>query len=327
MTISKTRKKSSLKKEDFSLLASRKASKKASQIKISSFERKTTSETRFLLDQLLLNNFVLEKYGLTEDYVTKVLGLPKPLLTEGRISETAFRKIIREHLIFESWWDSAKDLVGSGVNAVKEKGESVAGVLKKYGGDSKAVVAALWSAASSPQDLTILLTKFKSAVSSTSSEISSFLENISNYVSNSNKLEEILASSLKKCIEFVKKAAASVASLAGWKGMMSSAGAYLGFEWITEKIRPFKEKVKEALKSESVELAKSVIKDEVVDFINSKLTDVVKKFSGSIIEQLSGPTGWLKTAYEIFEKSSWVLGKLSAVISTSTEEFPEDKIA
>ena len=78
-------------------------------------------------------------------------------------------------------------------------------------------------------------------------------------------------------------------------------------EWITEKIRPFKEKVKEALKSESVELAKSVIKDEVVDLINSKLTDVVKKFSGSIIEQLSGPTGWLKTAYEIFEKSSWVL--------------------
>ena len=284
--------------------------------------KRVTSETRLLLGELFSNEMTLEKYGLTEEYVTQVLGLPRPILTEGKVSEIEFRKIIREHLVFESWWDSAKKFVGSGVNAVKEKGESVAGVLKKYGNDSNAVVAALWSAASTPESLADLLKKFKAAVSSKSSEIASFLETLFEKV---KRVKELAGSAapLKKCIEFVKRAAGGILSLAGWKGMMASAGGYLGFEWIAEKLDPLKEKVSKLLKDSAIEMLSSIIQDEIVGFITNKITDIGNEFAASVVEQLAGPVAWLKITFTAFEKSSWVLDKLSAVISTSTNDFKE----
>lgn len=286
--------------------------------------KKVTSETRLLLGELFSNEMTLEKYGLTEEYVTQVLGLPRPILAEGKLSEIEFRKIIREHLVFESWWDSAKKFVGAGVNTAKEKGESVAGVLKKYGNDSNAVVAALWSAASSPESLTDLIKKFKAAVAAQSNEIASFLDSLFMKV---RKVKELASSAapLKKCAEFVKKAAGGISSLVGWKGLMAAAGGYLGFEWISEKINPLKEKVSKLLKDSANEMLTSTIQDEIVGFITSKLLDVGGEFAAKSIEQLAGPVAWLKTAFTAFEKSSWVLEKLSDVILTSTNKFKEVK--
>ena len=282
-----------------------------------------TAATRLLLEELFPRIGVLERYGITESYVTDVLGLPRPVLVEGRMSESEVRLIIREHLIFESWWDKAKEFVGSGIEAVKEKGESAAGVLKKYGEDSKSVVASLWAAASDPSTLVDLLAKFKSRVVAKSNEVTKFLGDLLNSVGKSAKGAETVTNSLKGCLEFVKKAAAGLAALSGWKGMMAAAAGCLGFEWLAEKIEPLKKKIGDLLKGSATEEVTSVIQGEIVDFITNKLVEIGGEFAASAIEQLAGPAAWLKSAFTVFEKSAWVLDKMSSIISTATEQFEE----
>jgi hypothetical protein len=302
--------------------------KKAAPKKV---ESKVTAETRLLLGELFPSS-PLEKWGLTEEYVTQVLGLPRPIIAEGRISEGALREIIREHLIFEGWWESAKSVVGSGVSAIKEKGESAADVFKAFGGDSKAVIAALWAAASDPAALADLLGKFTAVASRKAAEVVGTIKDVASKISKVGAAAAAVKA-LEQSLGFVSSAAKSISTLSGWKGLLAAASGYLGFEWLSEKIEPLKSKIEELtsgsgqVKEEVRNLVATIAQDEIANFVKEKLLEIGKTMAASAIEQLAGPAAWLKVSFEIFETSAWVLSKLSGVISTSRKDFSVEKVA
>jgi hypothetical protein len=302
--------------------------KKAAPKKV---ESKVTAETRLLLGELFPSS-PLEKWGLTEEYVTQVLGLPRPIIAEGRISEGALREIIREHLIFEGWWESAKSVVGSGVSAIKEKGESAADVFKAFGGDSKAVIAALWAAASDPAALVDLLGKFTAVASRKAAEVVGTIKDVASKISKVGAAAAAVKA-LEQSLGFVSSAAKSISTLSGWKGLLAAASGYLGFEWLSEKIEPLKSKIEELtsgsgqVKEEVRNLVATIAQDEIANFVKEKLLEIGKTMAASAIEQLAGPAAWLKVSFEIFETSAWVLSKLSGVISTSRKDFSVEKVA
>jgi hypothetical protein len=302
--------------------------KKAAPEKV---ESKVTAETRLLLGELFPRS-PLEKWGLTEEYVTHVLGLPRPIIAEGRLSEGALREIIREHLIFEGWWESAKSVVGSGVAAIKEKGESAADVFKAFGGDSKAVIAALWAAASDPAALVDLLGKFTAVASRKAAEVVGTIKDVASKISKVGAAAAAVKA-LEQSLGFVSSAAKSISNLSGWKGLLAAVSGYLGFEWLSEKIEPLKSKIEELtsgsgqVKEEVRNLVATIAQDEIANFVKEKLLEIGKAMAASAIEQLAGPAAWLKVSFEIFETSAWVLGKLSGVISTSRKDFSVEKVA
>ena len=280
---------------------------------------------------------IVTELGLSESYITTVLGLPPPLLIEGRVDESYIRLVIREHLIFEAWWDSAKDLLGKGVDWVKEKGESVADVVKSFGENSKGVIAGLWAAATDPESLADLLDKFKKACEKLVNALLAPVKQIVSFFEKlAKKFEEkvrTILDGLEKFSKFLADALSSVASLSGWKGMMAAAAAYLGYKWVSENAGPVVKKTIEMLKGESdpaEDILDSIItgvKESIIDAALEKLKELGTELASSAIESLAGPVAWLKTAIGIFEKADWVIRNLAIPMGLVSAEFSEESTA
>ena len=58
----------------------------------------------------------------------------------------------------------------------------------------------------------------------------------------------------------------------------------------------------------------SFIKEKLANLIPDVLKEKLQGLTGDAIAALAGPMGWLKKAYDIFQKSDWVLGVLSSAI-------------
>jgi len=308
---------------------------------------KTVDESRIVLEHNLLmrelfppqRSFPLSSIvlptglRLTESYVTDVLGLPPPVLTEGRMSESYIRRVIREHLIFEGWWDSAKDLLGKGVDWVKEKGDSVADVLKNFGANAKGVVAGLWAAATDPESLKSLLDKFKKGCENIMKLVTKPLQDLLKVFEKIQEKAMDVVNGLGSFMKFLTDALGKIMSLSGWKGMMAAAAGFLCYKWINENTGPLIKKAMDLVKNpekltdDLLGQVVDTVKEEIIAAAQEKLTEIGGELAASAIESLAGPVAWLKTAVDIFEKADWVISSLAEPMGLTSNEFTEQQTA
>lgn len=294
-----------------------------------------------LVLEMRQNSGLIKKIRLKESYITGVLGIKKKRLMES-IDDPRFQKLVlREHLLFEGWWDSAKQFVGDSIDKVKEKVEDGVGALKTYGENAKGAVAALWAAVQNEDSLNSLM---GGALSMTSKAVAAINKGIFKI---EKRLQELdmpeLAKILEKSRNFLVSMYDKVKSVGGWKGMLSALAAYMGFSWIRQKIGPALQVFYDALSGKIEDFAKMMAdkagevaedykslfqigsgdpRERIKEFVKEKLMNLIpdtfkEKISGLVGDAaatLSGPVGWLKKAYDMFKSSEWVLEKIMSSV-------------
>ena len=99
------------------------------------------------------NDGFIKKIVLKESYIIGVLGIKKKRLMESLDDPKFQRHVLREHLLFEGWWDAAKQFVGDSIDNIVDKASEATDILKNYGQNAKGVVAALWAAVQDEKSL------------------------------------------------------------------------------------------------------------------------------------------------------------------------------
>lgn len=258
---------------------------------------------------------------LDETHVRLVLGMKPLSLNEGHVNEAHLRAILREQLIYEGWWDSAKQMLGQGIDKIKEKAEDAADAVKAFGNNTKGVVAGLWVAASDGKLLEAITKTTRYRINQ---GLKSFLKPLYR-VANSFKdagfdLPMTIVNKIKSGLDkFTEGLSAS-----GWKGLLTSMAAFLGMRWISEN---FEDKIKEITGKftgadkkidASLEKAKELanaLTGGIIEKVQEKLEGMLKSFAGSAIEQLAGPLAWIKKIAEVLGTVDWVTSKLIGLIS------------
>lgn len=275
-------------------------------------------------------------------YVRGILGIKNTNIFESARSLEAYNNtVLKEHLLFEGWWDSAKSLIGSGIDAVKEKIEDGADALKVYGENAKGVIAALWSAVQDEESLNTLISGSSSLVSKSVSAINKAIFKIE------NRLKELDLQSLSKILEKTRNvltnASEKIQAITGWKGMLAILASYMCFSWLRTSFGPVMQSFFNAISGDIKDFSKTMLdlagsvsqdykdmfdvgtgdpKELIKKFVEQKISkmipDLIKEkisaITGDAIASLAGPVGWLKKAYDLFETSSWVLSKIMEAI-------------
>ena len=284
---------------------------------------------------------LIEKIRLKESYITGVLGIKKKRLMES-IDDPNFQKLVlQEHLLFEGWWDSAKQFIGDSIDKVKEKVEDGVGALKTYGENAKGAVAALWAAVQNEDSLNSLK---GGALGMTSKAVAAINKGIFKI---EKRLQELdmpdLAKILEKSRNFLVSMYDKVKSVDGWKGLLTALAAYMGFSWIREKIGQALQVFYDALSGKIEDFAKMMAdgaanvaedyksifqigpgdpRERLKEFVKEKLTNLIpdtfkEKVAGLVGNaalSLAGPLDWLKKAYSTFKTSEWVLEKIMSSV-------------
>lgn len=285
---------------------------------------------------------LIKKIILKESYVVHVLGIKKKRLMESLGDADFRRKVLYEHLLFEGWWDSAKQFVGDAVDNIKDKAKNAADILKRYGENTKGVVAALWAAVNDERALDFLKSAFSSYMDKQVKDINVSIHRLKARVGELGMPD--LAKILEGATNKISSIAEKFGSVMGWKGLMTTAAGLLGFQWIKNKILPGLQVVREALKGNVEDFVQMMAdkaadiaveykdvfdvgpgnpKDVIVPLIKEKLANLIpnvlkeklQELAGDAIANLAGPVGWLKKAYDIFQKSDWVLNILTSAIN------------
>lgn len=269
-----------------------------------------TVSTKTVLITESLGRGLVRTHNLSESYVTAILGINRNILAESRYDIRANNLILREHLLFEGWWDSAKDIVGDSIENVKKKATDGAEMLKAYGKNAKGVVAAFWAAVQDPQALSNFKSGLVGLMKKRVAALNKLLQKIE------KKLIDFGAPTFAKGFEKLRTMLTSFSEnfsgAAGWKGLLTAAAGYLGFAFLSLKFRSILES---AMGSDTIEQFKKFVTEEVANTILETIKDTVQHLGGKAIEALAGPVGWLKTAYEVFEGSAWVLDNLMSAVS------------
>ena len=268
---------------------------------------------------------LIKTIELSESYIVGVLGIPRNLLLESVYDSKLNKVILKEHLLFEGWWSEAKQLLGKGIDKIKETSNDIVDVVENFGSNAKGVVAGLWAAASDSN----ILEKVKNAASTFSRRraagIFKPLAEITDLL-KSTKIGKKAAGVFSNIIEKIKDLIQSFVSLDGWKGMLSSAAVYLGISFLNSKIGTTLQDIAEKCKSgdwKSIanEIAKGAFaksldaistdssneesapepeqEDEetssegsyiriVVNFIKSKVINAIKNFISEKIKSIAG---------------------------------------
>jgi hypothetical protein len=253
---------------------------------------------------------LIRKHVFSESYVIGVLGINRGILLESRYNGTIDRIVLREHLLFEGWWDSAKDLLGDSIENIKKKATDGAAALKIYGNNAKGVVAAFWSAVQDPKALDNFKIGLASLMSKRVASINKLLYKIEKKLIDFNM--PTFAKGFEKLRGLLASFYENFSNVEGWKGLLTAAAGYLGFAFLLVK---FSGLLESALASDTIEEFKRFVTEEVANTILETIKDTVGQLGGKAIEALSGPMGWLKTAYEVFEGSAWVLDNLMSAVS------------
>lgn len=285
---------------------------------------------------------LIKKIRLKESYIIKILGIKKKRLMES-IQDPAFqREVLREHLLFESWWSPAAKFIGDTVDSIAKKAENASDILKRYGENAKGVIATIWA---SVEDSSAL-ESFKGGVSKIMSKAVAAINKPIGAIERRikelgmNSLAEILEKTRLKIVEMFD----SLDGVSGWKGLLTAIAGALCFGWIKEKILPGLNAVVDALKGDIKDFAKmmadkaasvagdykevfnigpgdprEVLKSFIKEKLASLVPDIVKEkvtsIAGDAIASFAGPVAWLKKVYDVFQSSRWVLEKLAGAIS------------
>jgi hypothetical protein len=196
---------------------------------------------------------------LPESYVRGVLGIDRGrLLQEGVDLAAVSDLVVREHLLFEGFWDKAKEKVA---DFLKDNPiTNAADAAKRLGTNVNAVVASLTQVVNSGGDV------IDTVASGAGQLLSKRIVDVKKATGAVFKRLKELAGKLKspKIKDWVDGVAASVASLGdrlgdkikqlagggGWKGMMAKLVAFLAVTALSEKALPLSKVVTDALSGE-----------------------------------------------------------------------------
>jgi|MDTB01.3.fsa_nt_gb hypothetical protein len=285
---------------------------------------------------------LITPHGLSENYVVEVLGFQRGLLVEGRYNLQLQEAILREHLLFESWWEPAKKLLGKGFDKIKEKAMEPIEAIKEFGSDVKGIVAALTAAVQNGEILGQINTFATQSARSAGKLIALSIKRIG------EKLEEYnmptFAKGLYKIAKTIDSFRRKVAKISGWKGMLSNLAYILGIKYlddefgISEKLETaiemleepaeyFKGEVLDYLTGEiedAKEGALDAVKEKVVEVIKekfgfveefkNKIQEFVQKLAGKAVEQFAGPIAWVKQAIELFGTAKFVTDAIAPIL-------------
>jgi len=269
---------------------------------------------------------LIKTIELSESYIVGVLGIPRNLLLESVYDSKLNKVILKEHLLFEGWWSEAKQLLGKGIDKIKETSNDIVDVIENFGSNAKGVVAGLWAAASDSNILGKVTGAASQLASRRATDIFEPLTKITNLL-KSTEIGKKAAGVFSNIIEKIKTLLKSFTSLDGWKGMLSSAAVYLGIKFLRSKIGTTIQDIADKCKSgdwKSIanEITKGVFaksldaisapeteqeneeneedeEDEetssegsyiriVINFINSKVINAIKNFIFEKIKSIAG---------------------------------------
>lgn len=204
---------------------------------------------------------------LSEEYVTRVLGINRRMLNESTFDSRLQEAIVREHLIFEGWWSDTKDAIvkklednpiTSAVEAAKKFGEKVNGVIVTLtsivndGGDAIETIV---------QGSKSLMSKNFQSVTKSIKQISGRVKELSKSIKNDalrsvlEKSVGLLDNMVGKVVDGIKK----ITSGDGWKVMLTSIACFLATSAIRGKIDQFSGAVLKVLSGDPREMLKGAI--------------------------------------------------------------------
>ena len=292
---------------------------------------------------------------LSEDYVVHVLGFERSTLTEGRYSMQMQQDILHAHLLAENWFTQGiKDLKKAGVEgweAVKDKALEVPNAIKKFGTDTKGIVAALTAMVKDPEEAKDYATGIFASVRMWPKRINKSLKTIEKWMEDHSM--STFAKGVGKIRSMLITLWKSASEAKGWVKSISMMAFGLAVKYVEEEF-DIKEKVgklvtyindpKEMIGDIKDVVGEDVL-DDVKDFFKGEVTAVIenselfkqitsflseklgflqamkdkffnlgKKIIGGAVEQFAGPLAWLKQAYELFGKASWVVGHLAPML-------------
>ena len=269
---------------------------------------------------------------LPESYVQGVLGINRSkMLLEGVGIETISEIVLREHLIFEGWFDSVKDKVKGWLkdNPVTNAVDAV----KELGDKGKATIVALTSIVNSGGDaIGTVVSGAKNLLSKNVTSISKSIETITKAVKN-------LAGRMTnaKAKAFVEKMASGMANFksklvskiqdaigaGGWKGMFSILAVYLGTDAVRSKIETLSTKIagaiggdKKKMKSLGASLLANIASEQLEDDDDDE-EEQPPEIEGEDGEAVEGVSQLKKAAFKL------VLGFLKKIITVAGGEAVE----
>ena len=277
---------------------------------------------------------IVNAHNLSESYVRYVLGFENYHLNENKYSLVMNEAILREHLLFESWWsgvgDKAKEVMTAVKDKVKEKALEPLEALKEFGENAKGIVAALTAAVQDGKALDAARNMVDRSIKQLFT--TRIIKNLRSII---KKLEQLqmptFAKGLKKIMEVLYNLRQKLFDIKGWKGLLSVLGFILGIAYIEEKLGVTKKllKVRDMLlhpkdyfKGEVVEFImgsedaedddedESVVgqaKDKIIDFLKEKFTEelaIVEKLKEQALEFVQKIAG--KAIEQLAGPIAWV---------------------
>ena len=203
--------------------------------------------------------------NLSREYIVEVLGIDIPLNESLSLNRELQRKILNEHLLYESFLTSLKDYA-------KDKVNKVVDTIK----DWKDAAAALFKVISDPQDLGNFVNSFwKSFKSSTLTKFYGFLD-------------KIKLGNLKKTIQNLID---SITNLSGWKKFLAATAIGSIIYYIVVKLKDLP--AKEIKNFIAKYVSGGVLKDVLGKLTNFKsylgwLQPIIK--GSEIFHQILSPT-------------------------------------
>lgn len=221
--------------------------------------RRPTSRMRRLPPTGLTRRLPQPLAGLLfpESYVRGVLGVDRSrLLAEGLSAGLVSEVVVNEHLLFEGWWDSAKQAVAgivknnpitSAAEAAQELGKNIKGVTVALTqavtvGGSKSIDQI---ASASGSLLGELLGKIREDVNSIAKRLTELADKVSNL--KIKKWIEGVGGSVASLVDRIVNKIKRLAGGDGWKAMLAKLVAYLAVSAVAEKINPMTNMTLEAL--------------------------------------------------------------------------------
>lgn len=259
---------------------------------------------------------------LPEEYVRRVLGVDRAgLLAEGADPTLVSDMVVREHLLFEGWWDKAKEAVAGFLkkNPISDTLEAA----KKLGTNIQGVTFVLTQAVSAGGGIIDSITN--SAGNLLGKRIGDVRKSVAKVV---KRLKELInkvtkpdlkawlsgvADSVTTLVDRIVAKIREATSGGGWKGMLARLTAYMAVQAIAAKAGPLSDLVTDALSGDPKKMAAAAgqiaaagIEDEdddnddpppaegeeglLADGIN-KLTDAFRGFAMGLVKKALGTAG------------------------------------
>ena len=249
---------------------------------------------RVKIRQILKEEQILNKqYVFGPSYVSGVLGITIPINESHPYSESLKKEIIKEQLLFENFWDDAKNLTGK----------------------TREFFLALKRMFSDPGTITTWCDTIKTRlIDKPLKIIQTFLNNLMEKLKSWDMTKSVKI--VKDVYDVIERLTKKVYSYSGWKSALTMTGLSLVISWLWDNIG--------GLIVNGVKML-GTFKDNSVGFMGwfsevvlGKVFDVMREklggFLSSIGASLTGIGGFISWAKKAFDGLTFILDTLDGVI-------------